>query len=124
MQKSLVIGAWLAGAAVLLPVVSAAQGLDLKIEMKPALSSKDPVQCNVNIFKRIPSRGQAERFVQVAMQLCIRSEPSKDIVAQLMQNGHPVDAPIFAGRFFYDHKSRKVRRESLVQPKPGPKSSR
>jgi hypothetical protein len=72
----------------------------------------------------VPSKGEADRFVQVAMQLCIRSEPSKDIVAQMLQNGHPVAPSIFAGRFFYDHKSRNVRRESLVQPKHDAKSIR
>jgi hypothetical protein len=122
MQKSLVIGAWLAGAAALLPSVSMAQGLDLKIEMKPALSPNGPILCNVNIFKRVPSKGEAERFVQVAMQLCIRTEPSKDIVTQLLQNGHPADASIFAGRLYYDHKSQNVRRENATQRKPGAKS--
>ena len=122
MQKALIISAWLAGTAALLPAVSAAQGLDLKVEMKPALSPTGPVLCNVNIFKRVPSKGEAERFVQVAMQLCIRSEPSKDIVAQLLQNGHPADASIFAGRLVYDHKSRNVRRETIMQPAPGVKA--
>lgn len=121
MRKALFIGAWFAGAA-LLPVVSAAQGLDLKVEMKPALSPNGPVLCNVNIFKRVPSKGEAERFVQVAMQLCIRSEPSKDIVAQLLRNGRPADASIFAGRLFYDHKSRNVFHQTIVKPPPGAKS--
>jgi hypothetical protein len=124
MQKSLVIGAWLTGAAALLPVVSTAQGLDLKIEMKPGPRPDTPVLCNVNIFKRVPSKGEAERFVQVAMQLCIRSEPSKDIVAQLMQNGRPVDASVFAGRLFYDHKSRNVLHQTIVRQAPGAKLAR
>jgi len=117
------MGAWLAGVAALLPSVSTAQGLDLKVEMKPGPSPNAPVLCNVNIFKRVPSKGEAERFVQVAMQLCIRSEPSKDIVAQLMQNGRPVDASIFAGRLFYDHKSRNVLRQTIVRRAPGAKAS-
>jgi hypothetical protein len=123
MQKALIMGAWLAGVAALLPSVSTAQGLDLKVEMKPGPSPNAPVLCNVNIFKRVPSKGEAERFVQVAMQLCIRSEPSKDIVAQLMQNGRPVDASIFAGRLFYDHKSRNVLRQTIVRRAPGAKAS-
>ena len=124
MQKSLVIGAWLAGAAVLLPAVSIAQGLDLNVEMKPGPRPDAPVLCNVNIFKRVPSKGEAQRFVQVAMQLCIRSAPSKDIAAQIMQNGHPVDASIFAGRLFYDHKTQIVHHQSIVRLAPGAKSIR
>jgi hypothetical protein len=122
MQKFLVIGAWLAGAAALLPAVSTAQGLDLKVEMKPGPRPDAPLLCNVNIFKRVPSKGEAERFVQVAMQMCIRSEPSKDIAAQLMQNGHPVDASIFAGRLFYDHKSRNVLHQTVVRRAPDAKA--
>jgi hypothetical protein len=123
MQKSLVIGAWLVGTVALLPAVSTAQGLDLKVEMKPGPSPNAPVLCNVDIFKRMPSKGEAERFVQVAMQLCIRSEPSKDIVAQLIQNGRPVDASIFAGRLYYDHKSRDVHHQTIVRRAPGAKAS-
>ena len=121
MQKSLVIGAWLAGAVTLLPAVSTAQGLDLNVEMKPGPRPDAPVLCNVNIFKRVPSKGEAERFVQVAMQLCIRSAPSKDIAAQMIQNGHPIDASVFAGRLFYDHKSRKVLHQTIVRQAPGVK---
>lgn len=124
MQKTLFIGAWLAGAAALLPAVSTAQGLDLKVEMKPGPRPDTPLLCNVNIFKRVPSKGEAERFLQVAMQMCMRSEPSKDIVAQLLQNGHPVDASIFAGRLFYDHKTRDVHRQTIVRLAPGAKAKR
>ncbi|HEY2445506.1 MAG TPA: hypothetical protein VGI20_07195 [Rhizomicrobium sp.] len=115
MKTPIAIGCLAGAAFALLTGIAAAQGLDLKIEMKRNPHPGGPVLCNANIFKRIPSRPEAERFVHVAMQLCVRSEPSQDIVAQILQNGHPVGASIFDGALFYDHKSAKVRRETAAQ---------